>query len=87
MEANGDGVRVSLPNGTDLIPPPATEGRGRLEISNHMSQDAVVKLKAAVGKETFRFVYVRAMSDLTIPKVAVGNYVLEFATGPGLGCD
>jgi hypothetical protein len=72
---------VSLPNGTNLISPPAGEGRGRLEISNHTSQDAVVKLKTSVGKETVRLVYVRAMSDLTIPKIPVGNYMLEFATG------
>jgi len=51
---------VSLPNGTNLIPPPAAEGLGELHINNNSSQDAVVKLKAAVGKETLRFVYVRA---------------------------
>ena len=72
---------VSLPNGTDLISPPATEGLGKLKISNYTQQDAAVKLKTEAGKETLRFVYLRAMSDLTIPKIPVGTYVLEFATG------
>jgi hypothetical protein len=72
---------VSLPNGTDLISPPATEGLGKLKISNYTQRDAAVKLKTEAGKETLRFVYIRAMSDLTIPKIPVGTYVLEFATG------
>jgi hypothetical protein len=72
---------VSLANGTDLISPPATKGLGQLKISNYTQQDAAVKLKTEAGKVALRFVYIRAMSDLTIPKIPVGTYVLEFATG------
>jgi hypothetical protein len=72
---------VSLPNGTNLIPLPSTAGRGQFKISNYTNKDAVVKLKTADDQVTLRLVYVRAMSDLTIPKIPVGNYVLEFATG------
>jgi hypothetical protein len=56
-------------------------GLGQLKISNHSSHDAVVKLKTAVAKETMRFVYVRAMSDVTISKITAASYILQFATG------
>jgi hypothetical protein len=76
-----DPLSLSLPNGTNLILPPTAEGLGELHITNNSSQDAVVKLKTVVGNETLRFVYVRARSAWVIPKIPVGNYFLEFATG------
>jgi hypothetical protein len=72
---------VSLPNGTELIPPLPSEASSELQVSNHTTQDAVVKLKAAANKETLRSVYVKAMSDFTIPKIVAGVYLVEFATG------
>jgi hypothetical protein len=74
-------VAVSLPNGTELISPPPSEASSELRISNYTKQDAVVKLKAAANKETLRSVYVRAMSDFTIPKIVAGVYLVDFATG------
>jgi hypothetical protein len=72
---------VSLRNGTDLIPPPDSEGLGKLIISNHASTDAAVKLRTSPDKETVRFFYVRAMSDVTISHIAPGDYILQFVTG------
>ena len=71
---------VSLPNGSNLIPPQDSEGLGRLKISNYTGSDAAVKLKTSVGR-TVRFVYVRAMSDVTVSKIDPGEYVVQFATG------
>jgi hypothetical protein len=74
-------VPVSLPNGTDLIPAPDSEGLGTLKISNYTDHDAVVKLKTSVDRTTVRFFYVRARSDVTVAKILPGEYVLQFATG------
>jgi hypothetical protein len=72
---------VSLPNGTDLVPPQTSEGLGELKISNYTGGDAAVKLKTSPGRATVRFVYVRASSDATVAKIAPGEYFVQFATG------
>jgi hypothetical protein len=72
---------ISLPNGANLIPPQNSEGLGKLKISNYTSSDAAVKLKTSVDRTTVRFVYVRAMNDVTLSKIVPGEYLVQFATG------
>ena len=72
---------LSLPNGTNLISPQDSEGLGKLRISNYTSSDAAVKLKTSQSRTTVRFVYVRAMSDVTVSKIDPGEYIVQFATG------
>ena len=72
---------VSLRNGTELAPPDATAGLGKLKISNYTGHDAAVKLKVAMSRATVRFFYVRANSDVTVSKIDPGEYLLQFATG------
>ena len=72
---------ISLPNGTNIITPPDAEGLGKLKVSNFTNNDAAVKLKTWPGRTTVRLVYVRAMSDVIIPKIPVGDYLLQFASG------
>lgn len=72
---------VSLANGTNLMPPRNFGGLGLLKISNYTGMDAAVKLKTSVGRTTVRFVYVRAMSDVTVSRIVPGEYVVQFATG------
>ena len=74
-------VPVSLANGTNLIPPRGPEGLGEIKISNYTGSDAAVKLKTSANITTVRFVYVRTSSDVTVSKIAPGEYVLQFATG------
>jgi hypothetical protein len=74
-------VPVSLANGTNLRPPHGPEGLGEIKISNHTGSDAAVKLKTSVDTMTVRFVYVRTNSDVIVPKIAPGEYLLQFATG------
>jgi len=71
---------VRLPNGTNLMFPRHSGGRGTLKISNYTEQDAAVKLKTWTGR-TVRFVYVRAMSDVTGGKISPGEYKVQFAAG------
>lgn len=72
---------LSLPNGANLIAPLGTNGLGQLTISNYSDEDAAVKIKTALRSRTMRFVYVRAMKDVTISGIPPGNYVLQFSTG------
>jgi hypothetical protein len=72
---------VTLPNGTNLMRPQDTNGLGLLTISNYSDDDAVVKLKTVSGARTMRFVYVRAMKDVTVSGIAPGGYLLQFSTG------
>lgn len=75
---------VSLPSGTEIMPPRGTKGLGTLRIINGTDQDAVVKLVGStVPRTTYRFVYTRANSEATIKGVGPGTYVLKF----GLGVD
>jgi hypothetical protein len=50
-------------------------------ISNYSEHDAAVKLKTSANRNTVRFVYVRAMSDVTVSGIAAGEYLLQFSTG------
>lgn len=72
---------VSLRNGTNLVPPQGSQGLGQLKIINHTGSDAAVKLKTSAGRTTVRFVYVQAMSDVTVAKIVPGEYIVQFATG------
>jgi hypothetical protein len=73
---------VSLPNGMNLSEPVDANGLGRVTISNHNNQDAVVKLKTTSSPtRTVRLVYVQAMSNLTISKIPSGEYLLQFSLG------
>ncbi|MEW6492999.1 MAG: hypothetical protein AB1589_10905, partial [Cyanobacteriota bacterium] len=51
---------ISLPNGTNLIPPQDLKGHGNLMVNNGTSRDAVVKLVDRDSGETLHFVYVQA---------------------------
>jgi hypothetical protein len=72
---------VSLANGTDIIQPRGSKGRGTLKISNGTRYDAVVRLADSVNKKTRRLVYVKANSDFTIGDIGPGNCILQFTTG------
>jgi hypothetical protein len=75
-------VPFSLPNGTTLIEPHGPAGLGRINVSNHTGQDAVVKVKTvSLPRTTIRFVYAKAGGDIAIPGIPVGDYLLQFSTG------
>lgn len=73
---------VSLPNGTNLIPPPDGESAGTFTLENSSSSDdSVVILKDAVSNKYLFAVYIGAKSTFTVPKIPSGKYVLEWAYG------
>lgn len=72
---------ISLPNGTNLIPPQDLQGRGSLTVNNGTPRDAVVKLVDSASGKTIRLVYVQAERDLTIKNIPPCNYILKFSTG------
>ncbi|HEY9668061.1 MAG TPA: hypothetical protein V6C91_14720 [Coleofasciculaceae cyanobacterium] len=72
---------ISLPNGTELIPPEEEQGRGNLTVNNGTSQDAVVKLVDSVSGKTIRFVYVQANNDVTIKNISSCTCLFKFSTG------
>lgn len=72
---------VSLPSGANIIAPRGTNGLGRLTISNYSDDDAAVKIKTDPGSKTVRFVYIRAMKDVTVRGIGPGDYLLQFTTG------
>ncbi|MBW4650688.1 MAG: hypothetical protein KME06_18660 [Kastovskya adunca ATA6-11-RM4] len=72
---------VSLPNGTDIIPPQDSEGLGALKIVNGMTDDAAIKLVDSVSGKTRRFVYVQANQKVTIEGISPCNCILKFTLG------
>ena|SRR5205085_4485810 len=81
LSSQPDHPPVSLANGTNIIQPRGSKGRGTLKISNGTSYDAVVKLADSVNKKTWRLVYVRANSEFTIGGIGPGNCILQFTMG------
>jgi hypothetical protein len=72
---------ISLPNGTNLIPPPDLQGRASLTVNNGTPRDAVVKLVDSTSGKTIRFVYVQSERDLTIKNIPPCQCLLKFSTG------
>lgn len=72
---------VSLPNGTNLIPPQDLQGHGNLTVNNGTPRDAVVKLIDSVSGETIRFVYIQANHDTTIKNIRPCTCKFKFSTG------
>jgi hypothetical protein len=73
---------VSLPNGTDVMPPDKNKGLGTLTIVNGKNHDAVVQLIDENKPETvYRCVYVKRDDKVTITQIAPGAYQLKFTTG------
>jgi hypothetical protein len=72
---------ISLPNGTNLIPPQGLQGRASLTVNNGTPHDAVVKLVDSASGKTIRFVYIQAERDLTIKNIPPCNCILKFSTG------
>jgi hypothetical protein len=79
---------ASLPNGTELIAPPASQWIGELKISNNGGEDALVKLKTAIEPRTLvRSVYVRARNEGTLDRIQPQEYILQFVTGQDFDAD
>jgi hypothetical protein len=72
---------VFLANGTDLIQPQGTSGRGTLKVTNGTNYDAVVRLAEESSKNTRRLVYVRAKSKLKIEGIGECQCLLQFSLG------
>ncbi len=72
---------VSLPNGTDIIPPQDLQGFGKLKIINGTTRDAAVKLVDSVSGKTRRFVYVQANRETNIVNISPCNCRLKFSMG------
>jgi len=73
---------VSLPSGTNIAPPQGPMGFGILKIINGAGRDAVVKLVGnALARQTSRFVYIKAQSEITIENIGPGSYLLRFGFG------
>ena len=73
---------LSLPNGTDIIPPRGPKGLGRLQIINGTSLHAVVKLVGDGGPgRTRRLVYVQANSETTLKDIGPCWCLLQFSQG------
>lgn len=75
-------VPVSLPNGTDIVPPAGPRGLGKLTIKNGTSRDAVALLShETAAPKVRRYVYVKANSNVVLEEIAAGSYRLAFMTG------
>ena len=72
---------ISLPNGTNLIPPLNLQGYANLTVNNGTPRDAAVKLVDTVSGETIRFVYVQANHDVTIKNIPSCTCIFKFSTG------
>ena len=68
-------------NGTDLVPPRGSSGRGTLKVTNGTNHDAIVRLADSGSRKTRRLVYVRANSEITIKGIGSGSCILQFSTG------
>ena len=56
-------------------------GLGDLTISNGTASDAIAKLIDTRLDSSYREVYIRANSSITISNIAIGNYELIFSLG------
>ncbi|MEP0885485.1 hypothetical protein NDI49_28590 [Trichocoleus sp. ST-U3] len=72
---------VSLPNGTDIIPPQDLQGFGKLKIINGTTRDAAVKLVDSVSGKTRRFVYVQANRETSVANISPCTCQLKFTMG------
>lgn len=72
---------ISLPNGTNLIPPQDWQGHGNLRVDNGTSRDAVVKLVDRDSGDTLHFVYVQANHEVTIKNIRPCNCTFKFSMG------
>ncbi|MFB2877787.1 hypothetical protein ACE1CC_13110 [Aerosakkonemataceae cyanobacterium BLCC-F46] len=81
VEPNPSRSPISLPNGTNIIPPQNLEGYGVLTVDNGTDRDAVVKLIDRNSGDTLRFVYVQAKHQVTIENIPPGNCTFRFSTG------
>lgn len=72
---------VSLPNGTDIIPPQDLQGFGKLKIINGTTRDAAVKLVDSVSGKTRRFVYVQANRETLVANISPCTCQLKFSMG------
>jgi hypothetical protein len=71
-----------LPNGTWVLAPRGTRGRGVLRIQNGSDLDSAVKLVSVdVPRKVFWIVYIRAHEEKAVDGIAVGTYLLRFALG------
>ena len=73
---------ISLPTGTQLMPPLGRTGVGRFRIANHSGQDAVVRVTAQGAPGTpLRLVYVQAATEVPIEGIGTGVYMVSVSLG------
>lgn len=74
---------ITLPNGTQLMPPLGPKGAGRFRIANRSGQDAVIRVasQAAPGAP-LRMVYVQEGTEVPIEGIGTGVYLVSISLGP-----
>jgi hypothetical protein len=73
---------ISLPNGTQLMPPQGRTGAGRFRIANHSGRDAVVRVTAqGYPGMPLRLVYVQAGTEVPIEGISTGVYMVSISLG------
>jgi DNA-directed RNA polymerase subunit RPC12/RpoP len=70
-----------LANGTEILRPRRLNGKGKLDVENGNSTDAVVNLVDLATNVSVRKFYVQAHNRVTESEIASGIYQLRFATG------
>jgi DNA-directed RNA polymerase subunit RPC12/RpoP len=74
-------VSSSLSNGTEIRNRRRLNGRGKLEVENGNSMDAVVNLVDVDAKRIVRSFYIKANNKFTEPDIAPGLYHVQFVIG------
>jgi hypothetical protein len=74
-------------NGSYIIPPQGTKGRGKLTVVNPGLYDITVKLVEIQSMKTHRFFYVYAQDKATIQKIGAEEYYMFISEGNAWDAD
>jgi hypothetical protein len=76
-------IRVSLPNGTEILKRRRNIGHGKLTVDNGTSDDAVVALLDVTTRKAIRAFYIEAGKQFTEQQIGPGNYNIVYMIGIG----